>query len=143
MDLKDKQRTPMHPLFRGFYCIRSSVLLTLSGALPLIFKALSHLIWFECELNSHSPECELNPHRLRSHYQNFEPNRNGVPHPLQPKQRFLPWLYRANILDASKHTLKSVQFFDLPCRCSRLYVEREFRQTTRDHLVSGLFFNSI
>ena len=55
----------------------------------------------------------------------------------------LPWLYRANILDVSKHTLKSVRLFALSLSLVVDNVECEFQRTTQDHLVSGLFFDSI
>ena len=88
--------------------------------LPCISGLFTHLILFECELNSHSP----NVHQMRIDYTSIVftlpkfSNRNvTVPchtH-CSPSSDFYPWFIEPT-LDVSKHTLKSVQLFALPCR---------------------------
>ena len=95
-------------------------------------KVLSHLIRFECELNSHSPDA----HRMRI-------ESTSISFTLLTFWRATP--------TAAQATISTLTLLSQHSRCIEThkflvavadYVKCEFRRSTRDHSVSDLFFDS-
>ena len=113
-------------------------------------KAFSHLILFECEVNSHSPDV----HQMRVQFTSIAFTLPKFWNQIVTELRLASHTHCTQVkifaLALSSQRSRCIETHTKvrPIICLALSlvvdnVEREFRRTTQDHLVSSLFFKSI